>query len=38
VDFDPPAGPEGRYDPFLPFFWGVWNFSANKPAADAVFG
>jgi ABC-type glycerol-3-phosphate transport system substrate-binding protein len=34
--FDPPAGPKGRYDPFLPYFWGIWNFSANKPAAKSL--
>ena len=34
--FDPPAGPKGRYDPFLPYFWGIWNFSANKSAAKSL--
>ena len=34
--FDPPAGPKGRYDPFLPYFWGIWSFSANKPAAKSL--
>jgi ABC-type glycerol-3-phosphate transport system substrate-binding protein len=34
--FDPPAGPKGRYDPFLPFFWGIWNFSGNKDAAKSL--
>jgi ABC-type glycerol-3-phosphate transport system substrate-binding protein len=34
--FDPPAGPKGRYDPFLPYFWGIWNFAANKPAAKSL--
>ena len=34
--FDPPAGPKGRYDPFLPYFWGIWKFSANKPAAKSL--
>ncbi len=29
----PPAGPKGRFTPFLPYFWGVWNFSANQEAA-----
>ena len=28
-----PVGPKGRYAPFLPFFWGVWNFSKNQSAA-----
>jgi len=34
--FDPPAGPKGRYDPFLPYFWGIWKFSANKNAAKSL--
>jgi len=28
-----PVGPKGRYAPFLPFFWGTWNFSKNQSAA-----
>ena len=28
-----PAGPKGRYAPFLPYFWGVWAFGKNKTAA-----
>jgi ABC-type glycerol-3-phosphate transport system substrate-binding protein len=28
-----PAGPNGRFAPFVPFFWGIWSFSKNKPAA-----
>src|SRR6185295_4750351 len=28
-----PAGPKGRYAPFLPYFWGVWNFGKNRTAA-----
>jgi hypothetical protein len=28
-----PSGPAGRYAPFLPYFWGVWNFGRNKQAA-----
>ena len=28
-----PSGPAGRYAPFLPYFWGVWNFGKNKTAA-----
>jgi ABC-type glycerol-3-phosphate transport system substrate-binding protein len=28
-----PSGPNGRHGPFLPFFWGTWNFSKNKSAA-----
>jgi len=34
--FQAPAGPKGRYDPTLPYFWGTWNFSANKPAAKSL--
>ena len=31
-----PAGPNGRFSPFLSFFWGVWNFSKNKSAAKSL--
>src|SRR2546421_4103657 len=31
-----PAGPKGRFAPFLPYFWGVWNFSKNIPAAKSL--
>ena len=31
-----PAGPKGRFAPFLPYFWGVWNFSKNKEAAKRL--
>lgn len=31
-----PAGPKGRYAPFLPYFWGVWSFAKNKPAAKSL--
>ena len=31
-----PAGPKGRFAPFLPYFWSVWNFSKNKEAAKSV--
>jgi ABC-type glycerol-3-phosphate transport system substrate-binding protein len=31
--FAAPAGPKGRFTPYLPFFWGVWKFSRNKEAA-----
>jgi ABC-type glycerol-3-phosphate transport system substrate-binding protein len=31
-----PSGPNGRYAPFLPYFWGIWNFSKNKPAAKSL--
>jgi ABC-type glycerol-3-phosphate transport system substrate-binding protein len=31
-----PAGPKGRFGPFLPFFWAIWNFSKNKSAAKSL--
>src|SRR5262249_22813098 len=31
-----PAGPKGRFGPYLPFFWSVWNFSKNKSAAKSL--
>ena len=31
-----PAGPKGRYAPFLPYFWGIWNFGKNKSAAKSL--
>jgi len=31
-----PAGPKGRFAPFLPYFWAIWNFSKNKPAAKSL--
>jgi ABC-type glycerol-3-phosphate transport system substrate-binding protein len=31
-----PAGPKGRYAPFLPYFWGIWSFGKNKPAAKSL--
>jgi hypothetical protein len=31
-----PAGPKGRYAPFLPYFWGVWAFGKNKSAAKSL--
>jgi ABC-type glycerol-3-phosphate transport system substrate-binding protein len=31
-----PAGPKGRFAPFLPFFWTTWNFSKNKEAAKSL--
>jgi ABC-type glycerol-3-phosphate transport system substrate-binding protein len=30
------AGPKGRYAPFLPYFWGIWNFGKNKQAAKSL--
>ncbi|HEX4262591.1 MAG TPA: ABC transporter substrate-binding protein [Acetobacteraceae bacterium] len=34
--FPSPAGPKGRFIPYLPYFWGVWNFSRNKTAAKEL--
>src|ERR1700680_1530422 len=31
-----PVGPKGRFAPFLPYFWSVWNFSKNKEAAKSL--
>jgi ABC-type glycerol-3-phosphate transport system substrate-binding protein len=31
-----PAGPKGRYAPFLPYFWCTWNFSKNQSAAKSL--
>lgn len=31
-----PAGPKGRFSPFLPYFLTVWNFGKNKTAAKAL--
>lgn len=31
-----PVGPAGRFGPFLPYFWGVWQFSRNKAAAKSL--
>ena len=31
-----PSGPKGRFGPYLPFFWGIWNFSKNVPAAKSL--
>jgi ABC-type glycerol-3-phosphate transport system substrate-binding protein len=31
-----PAGPEGRFLPYLPYFWGIWGFSRNKTAAKGL--
>jgi ABC-type glycerol-3-phosphate transport system substrate-binding protein len=30
------AGPKGRFAPFLPYFWGIWNFGKNKQAAKSL--
>jgi ABC-type glycerol-3-phosphate transport system substrate-binding protein len=34
--FPAPSGPEGRFTPYLPYFWGVWGFSKNKTAAKEL--
>src|SRR5207253_4755823 len=34
--FPAPKGPKGRYEPFLPYYWTVWSFSPNKPAAKSL--
>ena len=34
--FPSPRGPKGRYEPYLPYFWGIWKFSKNKPAAKSL--
>ena len=34
--FNSPKGPHGRYDPANYYFWGIWNFSKNVPAAKAL--
>ncbi|MCA8929816.1 MAG: extracellular solute-binding protein [Alphaproteobacteria bacterium] len=31
-----PSGPKGRFGPFLPFFWGIWEFSEQKEAAKSL--
>lgn len=31
-----PAGEKGRFTPYLPYFWGVWKFAANKTAAKEL--
>jgi len=31
-----PAGPKGRFAPYLPYFWSVWSFSKNKEAAKSL--
>jgi ABC-type glycerol-3-phosphate transport system substrate-binding protein len=31
-----PSGPKGRFAPFLPYFWAIWNFSKNKQAAKSL--
>jgi ABC-type glycerol-3-phosphate transport system substrate-binding protein len=31
--FSAPRGPQGRFVAYNPYFWGIWSFSRNKPAA-----
>jgi hypothetical protein len=31
-----PAGPNGRFCPFLAYFWGIWQFSEQKEAAKSL--
>jgi ABC-type glycerol-3-phosphate transport system substrate-binding protein len=31
-----PAGPKGRFAPYLPYLWGIWSFSKNKSAAKSL--
>ncbi len=34
--FPAPSGPRGRFVPYVPFFWGIWQFSKMKPAAKEL--
>ena len=34
--FPAPKGPQGRFQPGLPYYWGIWKFSRNKPAARSL--
>src|SRR5271165_73924 len=34
--FPSPKGPKGRFEPAIPTYWGIWNFSANKSAAKSL--
>jgi ABC-type glycerol-3-phosphate transport system substrate-binding protein len=31
-----PSGPKGRFGPFLPYFWGIWNFGKNIASAKSL--
>jgi ABC-type glycerol-3-phosphate transport system substrate-binding protein len=31
-----PAGPKGRFAPYVPFHWTIWSFSKNKEAAKSL--
>jgi ABC-type glycerol-3-phosphate transport system substrate-binding protein len=34
--FHSPKGPKGRFDPAGYYYWGIWNFSKNIPAAKSL--
>jgi ABC-type glycerol-3-phosphate transport system substrate-binding protein len=34
--FPSPKGPKGRYQPSIPFYWGIWKFAKNKAAAKSL--
>ncbi len=34
--FPAPTGPKGSFTPFLPFHWGVWQFSRNQTAGKEL--
>jgi ABC-type glycerol-3-phosphate transport system substrate-binding protein len=34
--FPSPRGPKGRFQPYIPYFWTIWNFSKNKAAAKSL--
>jgi len=34
--FPAPRGPKGSFTPFLPFHWGVWQFSKNQTAGKEL--
>jgi ABC-type glycerol-3-phosphate transport system substrate-binding protein len=36
--FSSPKGPKGRFDPAGYYYWGIWNFSKNIPAAKSLLG
>jgi len=31
-----PKGPNGRFGPYLPYYWAIWSFSPNKSAAKSL--
>jgi len=34
--FPTPTGPKGRFMPYVPFYWGVWQFAKNKTAGKEL--